>query len=139
LTVRTREQLATLFDPRAESCSFALRQDEQAPSYWQRIPVIVNSELLVQPDEPDVDWNADYFEYRLLNPERYRVPSYECRTFHIGGRVTADRAWQFGEPSLPVLDYFGTGTAIMSSVMLLPSLPTPPTIALDAAGGRCGS
>lgn len=34
--------------------------------------------------------------------------------------------------------YFA-GTAIISSVVVFPWIPTPRTIAFEAAGGRCGS
>jgi hypothetical protein len=81
----SRAELLLLSDPRADSCSFALTDAESGPSMWADLPIQVNQKLLADPDEPDVDWAGDYFEYRLLNPERWPIPLYEARTFHIGG------------------------------------------------------
>jgi hypothetical protein len=83
----SRAELVMLLDPRADSCSYALTDDEQGLPAWQPIPIEVNNKLLADPFEPDADWAADYFEYRLLNPERWPIPLYEARTFHIGGQA----------------------------------------------------
>jgi hypothetical protein len=85
LSDATRAELAVLLDPRADSCSFSLEPDGQGSWPWYWLPVSVDSELLADSAEPDVNWYGDYFEYRLVNPERWRVPPYEERTFYIGG------------------------------------------------------
>jgi hypothetical protein len=86
LTDAARAELALSLDPRAESCSFALQGEDLASWRWEPVAVNVDSELLADPEEPDVDWDWDYFEYRLINPDSFPVPPYEVRTFHIGAR-----------------------------------------------------
>ena len=92
MSVAARDELTALYDPRADSCEFALALDEQEGWQWKVLPVSVVSDLLVDPGEPDVDWDADYFEYRLVNPERWRVPLYEVLILHIGGVMLASRS-----------------------------------------------
>jgi len=86
LTESSRAQFVSLFDPRADSCSFALIDDAHGLPTWERLPIDVDDELFADPEEQDVDWAGDYFEYRLVNPEKWPTPLYEApRTFHIGG------------------------------------------------------
>jgi hypothetical protein len=86
LTDTARAELALSLDPRAESCSFTLQGADPSSWIWEPVAVNVNSELLADPEEPDVDWEWDYIEYRLKNPERFPEPPYAVRRFHIGGR-----------------------------------------------------
>jgi hypothetical protein len=72
-------------DPRADSCSFTLQGEEPSCWIWESVAVKVNSNLLADAEELDVNWDWDYLEYQLKNPERYPVPPYnDQRTFHIG-------------------------------------------------------
>ncbi len=96
----SRAELEVLLDPRADSCSYALTDDEQGLPGWKPLPIEVNNELLADPLEPDADWTADYFEYRLLNPERWPIPLHEALTFHIGGQA----AWP-GSIAAPEVSY----------------------------------
>ena len=81
----SRAELAILLDPRTESCAFAFEVNDDGVGQWQSLPVCVNSELLAEPEEPDTDWYGAYMEYRIINPEIYRVPQYEYQPFLIGG------------------------------------------------------
>jgi hypothetical protein len=85
LSDAVRAELAALLDPRADSCSFTLEGNEQGLWIWRPLPLKVDSESYVDTEEPDADWNGDYFEYRLVNPERWPLPPYEFQAFHIGG------------------------------------------------------
>src|SRR5262245_30381936 len=80
-----RVDVADLLDPRWESCSFAREQDDSGHWIWRPLSITVNSEWLVDVEEMDVDWAADYFEYMIVHPEIF--PRYEMciRTFYIGG------------------------------------------------------
>lgn len=96
LTDSARDRLAILYDPCADSCSFAMEPGENGPCGWHPIPVTVDSDLIVESDEPDADWDADFFAYLVLNPERYPVPQYEPRPFLIGGHRVARLAGYTG-------------------------------------------
>ena len=93
-----RGELMVLLDPRADSCAFALEWDEHGAARWQPLPLSVDSELLADPEETDTDWEGSYFEYRLINPERFSLPLYEARIFHIGGLETTSAARQASSP-----------------------------------------
>ncbi len=75
LTDAARAELALLFDPRADCCAFVLFGEGRDSWHWKANDVLVDSELLADSPELDVDWDGDYFEYRLINPERFPLPS----------------------------------------------------------------
>jgi len=85
LSEPARTELGALYKPKAELCSFALQRDEHGVPLWEQLPIIVDSSLLFEREEPDADWDGDFFEYRLVHPDQFRLPQYEHRAFHIGG------------------------------------------------------
>ena len=74
LAEEQQAELATLYDPREDSCRVRSKQ----------VTILVDSELLRDDDEDDPDDWADFFEYMLDHPEVFPPYVPFDRTFVIG-------------------------------------------------------
>lgn len=78
---QAQRELALSWDMQAASCRFSLIDEAPLPR-WEEVPIVVGAHFLPDedPDDPD-DWNVDFYEYLVNNPEL--GIHFNGRTFHI--------------------------------------------------------
>lgn len=114
LPAQVQEELSISWSVEAESCSYARDEGE-----WKSLPVLVGAEFFPQEDEPEegADWNQDFYEYLINNPEL--AIHYRGRIYHIcrshpaarevlkAGRIPADFACGWKRTDCPMKTVLG--------------------------------
>lgn len=81
LPAPAQQELALSWDARAATCGFSL-VDDGAGAQWQEMPIQIGARFLPADEQDDgEDWNVDFYEYLINNPEL--GIHFNGRTFHI--------------------------------------------------------
>ncbi|HTU91614.1 MAG TPA: hypothetical protein VMF69_16140 [Gemmataceae bacterium] len=85
LTNAARQEIIFLWDERQDLCFFPPERDDAGEGHWVRTPKVIGGRFVPDEDEPNrEEWQAEYFDHLLSNPELVHFEPPIVRIFYIG-------------------------------------------------------